>query len=593
MGEIAYEKRFNKSSNKKWIVRRSASEPQRLSERKEHDIRDYDSNENNSNNNNNNNNNNANTITINNNGTHVNSRHSPSSSLQRNSTLKKNRKFSLRISLLNFLTKNTSGSSVNEDEVETSLISPEEVELEAPISHRPIVSPGGQESKESSCLISLHKTLHHYHSSPLREPQATSEQYCQNWNNDANSINSFHTAEIEFPNSAPHRALQVPEILKTILDYVDESNNIPHELSQRRRKPMSPRHAILIYGDTNAARTAWKEAQQEKFKSPDSGALFDKGAGLFNCMLVSRQWYELAYEVLYERLHFKDMRRWKSFIDQGDYDCTRKKPSVLVLHKINEAAQTDIKLLESMGGRLRWLEFYTCPAIVPSKSLLAGQQLTRLVLPGCTKVDDRTCYSISQYCHQLEHLDLRACERVTDRGLKAIAKTCNRLKLLNVGRTSSGEMITYKGVKHIVRRTQVNTLGLAGCFIDDRTVWEIAMNRGHRLERLSLNNCHLLTDNSIPQILPYTRKLSVLELRGCIQITNMKPILQFKRYKERMNNPVLIEGCEIFELRMKEAEWLMEMEVSRQILKDCLEWIYSQDDGDVDWKEALQITAPV
>lgn len=554
MGEIRYDsKRFNRS-NKRWIVRRSTSEPQKLlSERACEEEGSSKSN----------------------------------GLRQTRTSATKNRKFSLRISLLNFLNKSNPVIE-NNDDVETSLISP----VEGPSDGGRLSDDVDQMCGRLSTQLVLYKTLHYTHSTPqdLLAERFPSQQRTEQW--DANSICSLYTAASEFPSSYVlgehhHRALQVPEILKLILEYVDVANVVPHEVSQRRRKPMSPRHAILIYGDTPAARAAWKQAQNDRFSGPDSGELFDKGAGLHNCMLVCRQWHDPAYEVMYERLHFCDHRRWKNFIENGAVDPVRKKPSVLVLHKVSEASQQEVNSIDSLGGRLKWLEFYTCPNIAPTKMLLSGQLLTRIVLPGCTRVDDRTCYLISQNCHQLEHLDLRACEQVTDRGLKAIAKTCHKLKLLNVGRTSGGEMITFKGVKHIVRRTQVNTLGLAGCFIDDRTVWEIARTRGHRIERLSLNNCHLLTDRSIPQILPYTKNLSVLELRGCVQITNMKPIVRFRKYKERIGSPALIEGCEIFEFRMKEAEWLMEMETSREILKDCLEWIYMADGDVVDWREAV------
>jgi antagonist of mitotic exit network protein 1 len=86
--------------------------------------------------------------------------------------------------------------------------------------------------------------------------------------------------------------------------------------------------------------------------------------------------------------------------------------------------------------------------------------------------------------------------------------------------------------------------------------------------------------------------LSVLELRACEQITDMRPIVQFKRYRELQGHPPLIEGCEVIELRMKEAEWLLEVEASRRIIADCLEWIYSAD-SDVDNAEYRHTPASI
>uniref|UniRef100_A0A060T6K2 ARAD1C20790p n=1 Tax=Blastobotrys adeninivorans TaxID=409370 RepID=A0A060T6K2_BLAAD len=372
-----------------------------------------------------------------------------------------------------------------------------------------------------------------------------------------------------------HPIFTIPEILLHILSYVDSFNSVPHESAPRRRKPLSLRHAILLHGDTPATHRAWEKSQREAAKAKTREE--SDPAGLYSCLLVNKQWYSVAVEVLHKKLYFSSTKRWNSFVSEGTRG-TDLSSQLLVLHKITGAQQQDINDLGFLGGNLKLLEFYTCPNIVPTKALLGGGRLTKIVLPGCSKVDDRIVALIAEQCPQLEYLDLRACDLVSDRGLKALAKHCRDLKLLNVGRTQNGELITYRGVKHIARRTSIVTLGLAGTSIDDRTIMELVRCRGPELERLSLNNCQLLTNNSVPRMLVYTTKLSVLELRGCPQITDLRPIVLFKRHRERIGRPPLIEGCELFELRMKEAEWLVEMEVSRAVFRDCLEWIYSADD---------------
>lgn len=389
--------------------------------------------------------------------------------------------------------------------------------------------------------------------------------------------------------TAAQRALQIPEILLNILGFVDEDNLVPRELAQRRRKPMSLRHAILIYGDHSAARQAWSRAQNEERKWSHSLET-STGSGLYNCLFVNRLWYTMAADVLYKKLHFKNEKTWNSFVSNSlavdESNALEFRSSCLVVHKISSAKQMDVdRIAKSVGGNLKWLEFYTCPSIVPTRELLTSSQLKKLVLPGCSKVNNKTVALIAQCCPKLEHLDLRACEQVSDWGLKQLAKRCPELQLLNVGRTGHGELITTQGVKYIVRHTNVDTLGLAGCMVDDKAMWEIALRRGPHIERLSLNNCKLLTNDGIPRILKYTKNLSVLELRGCVQITDMRSIILFKRARERLGHPPLIEGCEVFELRMKEAEWMMELEVSRSIISDCLEWIYADDD-DVKWSSA-------
>lgn len=94
--------------------------------------------------------------------------------------------------------------------------------------------------------------------------------------------------------------------------------------------------------------------------------------------------------------------------------------------------------------------------------------------------------------------------------------------------------------------------------MSDRGIWSIATHRGAKIERLSLNNCVNLSNASIPLILPSTPNLQVLELRGCIKISQVRPIVEFRR--KWRSRGVLIEGCEVFEQRMRQGEDELERE---------------------------------
>jgi len=116
-----------------------------------------------------------------------------------------------------------------------------------------------------------------------------------------------------------------------------------------------------------------------------------------------------------------------------------------------------------------------------------------------------------------------------------------------------------------IRLTDVDTLGLAGCAVSDRGIWSVATHRGPKIERLSLNNCHNLSNASIPLILQHTPNLQVLELRGCVKITQVRPIVEFrKKYRAR---GVLIEGCEVFEGRMRQCEDEMDREQRQRVME--------------------------
>jgi antagonist of mitotic exit network protein 1 len=118
----------------------------------------------------------------------------------------------------------------------------------------------------------------------------------------------------------------------------------------------------------------------------------------------------------------------------------------------------------------------------------------------------------------------------------------------------------------IFRLTEVDTLGLAGCAVSDRGIWSIATHRGPKIERLSLNNCVNLSNGSIPFILPSTPNLQVLELRGCVKISDVRPIVKFRR--KWRSRGVLIEGCEVFEQRMRQGEDELEREERGETVED-------------------------
>lgn len=372
--------------------------------------------------------------------------------------------------------------------------------------------------------------------------------------------------------SATQRALNTPDILLRIFEELDAQTVIPHEVTQQRRKPISLHHAQLIFGKNQQAEEAWQG---------NTPAVVEyTGAGAFNCLLVNKLWHELCLRVLEARIHFHSNENWTHFARRGAANL-RRKPKALLLHKLDRATQVELELFEqvNLGEQLEWLEFYTCPMISPTKGLL-GPKLTKIVLPGCTRVSDRCLFDIAERCPQLQHLDLRACDQVSDMGVKVIARYCPQLETINVGRNFSGHRITYKSVKHLARLTQIKTLGLAGCDIDDRAVWELALYRSGRVERLSLNNCRLLTNDGLPRALGYLPNLKVLEIRGCPQITNMRPIGLLKLYNERNGKYILIEGCEVTEYHIQLEIGRLRKEAHNKLCQNLTEWANRPCDSD-------------
>lgn len=434
------------------------------------------------------------------------------------------------------------------------------------------------------------ETIHDYRVGPSVDPF---------WRESRTKVDDF-TSELEQPTirfvsdmNTPRFApnpFNVPEIVSLVVHHLDAMNPVPHEVAPKRRKPMSWRHAMLLYGNKN---TAWEALSEDALSHSDNADQEPSVPPMLACMLVNKLWYEETARVLYRHLHFQDSQLFSKFVACNGINSTDMPwgapglpgPKLLVLHKLSTATQVDIdKVAFQIGGNLELLEFYTCPSIFPSRELMRGGTLKKVIVPGCSAVNDSVVGAIARDCPLLEHLDLRACEDVSDKSIRVVAHYCRNLAMLNVGRTHGGQRITNRGIRSIARHTKITTLGVAGCHINDTTIWELAIHRGPFLERLSLNNCFFLTNNSIPRILGYTTKsLSVLELRGCPLISDMMPLVLFKRYRQaKQGFAPLIEGCELFESRMREAEYTLEMEISKQIFMDTLEWIYSPD-SDVEY----------
>lgn len=379
----------------------------------------------------------------------------------------------------------------------------------------------------------------------------------------------------------------IPEIVHKIIAFTDmQSTVIPHEATPIRRKPLSRRHALLLYGDSHEAEKAMSESYSST-REPEGT--------LYSCMQVNKLFYLVCKDIMSRKILFDDEKKFKNFLECVQSQDLHFKPTMIVLHRLYHAQQNSLEILKDRinFSAVTWIEFYMCPKILPPMDfIMRSASLKKLIITGSRVLDDAHMVMIAKYCPNLEVLDIRACELVTDSGIYHIAKGCRKLEHINFGRKNRGNTITDSSMNILIRNNRnLHTVGLAGCHISDRTLWCLATHCSTTLERLSLNNCPLITNLSIPLIFysNFLTNLSVLELRFVPGISNFRPIIEFKRRQELRGSSFLLEMCEDLCLKMREQELEMDRRISKRIFKDIVEWVNDQDDGDVSYQEFLTL----
>ncbi|RLV95694.1 Antagonist of mitotic exit network protein 1 [Spathaspora sp. JA1] len=384
---------------------------------------------------------------------------------------------------------------------------------------------------------------------------------------------------------------EIPEIVHMILSFVDiETTVIPQEETPIRRKPLNYKHALLIHGgDSNKAEEslAVNKPKPTTHSNP-----------LFNCLLVNKLFYTTAREIISQNFYFTKEVSFGKYLTTIDHSLSVQfQPKSFVLHKLFHAKQPCLDRIDSTNMnfcKMKWLELYMCPKLVPPMRFIieSSQTLEKLVITGSKVVDNDFIINLARNCRNLQHLDVRACELISDFGIYQLSMYCRKLCLVNLGRKNRGNLITDSSIISLVNRNpRLSTIGLAGCHISDASIWEMA-RYCKRLERLSLNNCPNITNNSISTVFnsqaSYFPQLSVLELRFNYHLTEWKGIIEFKRRQESKNMIMLVEVCELLMTRISQQELVMDKMISQRIFSDISMWVNEEEEEESRYAELIR-----
>ena len=399
-------------------------------------------------------------------------------------------------------------------------------------------------------------------------------------------LQNYFEEPVKTATPPPHPSIfDIPEIVHKIVEFAHLQNPVvPHEVAPIRRRPLSFDHAMLIYGDKERAS---KALQDPAPPHPSRSNI------LYTCLQINRLFHHAATEILHKKLCFNDPRKFHNFLQSISPGAVLR-PTELVLHKMFHMKQPALDRLLHISefSGLERLELFMCPKINASPDFF-GEKLKSLVITGSKTADDELMQIIAKKCPNLELLDIRASELITDAGIYYIATNCKKLTTINVGRKNKGHLITDASMSLLAKNNpNLSTVGVAGCNVSDRFVWDLALNCSDHMERLSLNNCRYISNQSIPLILysDYFPQLSVLELMNADRMTNFRPIIEFKRRQEMKGISMLLEVCEPLCHKMRQQEIEMDRTISQRIFKNITEWANSENDGDKPYRELIAST---
>ncbi|KAH6809784.1 RNI-like superfamily protein [Perilla frutescens var. frutescens] len=146
--------------------------------------------------------------------------------------------------------------------------------------------------------------------------------------------------------------------------------------------------------------------------------------------------------------------------------------------------------------------------------------LRALYVVGCRFVTDVLLSALSMNCNNLEELGLQGCTNITDSGLTVLVEGCKRLKQLDLNKCSNiGDM----GISCISKEchSSLLTLKLLDCYkIGDDSILSLAKHC-KRLETLIIGGCRQLSDESIKQLaFACCGSLKNLRMDWCLNVSD-------------------------------------------------------------------------
>ena len=149
--------------------------------------------------------------------------------------------------------------------------------------------------------------------------------------------------------------------------------------------------------------------------------------------------------------------------------------------------------------------------------------LVEVDLSVCRVVDDDVIVALAYSCPKLTILDISSCPLITDRSIEVLAAQCLCLSTLHMNNMSNNNITSrsFTAISTVNNRT-IPLLGLhtsTNCHISDLDI-ELLCSNNHKLQKLDLSKCVLLTNTSLYSIAKHCRDMQHLNLEGIPGLSN-------------------------------------------------------------------------
>lgn len=141
---------------------------------------------------------------------------------------------------------------------------------------------------------------------------------------------------------------------------------------------------------------------------------------------------------------------------------------------------------------------------------MAGSKIQTVILNGCSKLSPVGFSKIATKCSHLSSLYLNNCSQLTDGALELLCQSLRDLKVLHL--EGSFRKLTASGLHHIGRLSNLEELSLAHNYaVDDDVIYSIC-HGCRKIRFLNLSECHYgITDASLSALsnCNYLKKLFI------------------------------------------------------------------------------------